>query len=399
MNVVVTRHADADRILADGVRDGAIRLEELTVEDAARSQAGNFRHRRDGLRVRLADDLAAGLSVPRKRVDAGYEGISTNASRSSGSAVRCPSSRSLPSRKRGRAVGSPRTPGRCARRSPGTAEWSPPGRACPPGRGRPPIPPQARIGAMADRRVGIVTINDDTNYGNRLQNFALQEVIRSLGWEPETLVNRPPAWDRALLAPRDRARRPTRLRRTRSAGRGPNPGRVGRESPQAPSFLAQRRAAIGGFARAHIDSSPHRFSEMPAELLGRSLRLRSRRIGSGVEPDVSTSAGHRLPGLPRRTTPDRLCRELRRRAGAGVPSFPVPRVASCIPHLSVRESTGRRIVADLTGRDVPVVLDPTLLVERAVWDRLTAERERDHRRALRGSLLPRAGRRRRRTHG
>ena len=55
---------------------------------------------------------------------------------------------------------------------------------------------------MADRRVGIVTINDDTNYGNRLQNFALQEVIRSLGCEPETLVNRPPAWDRALLAPR-----------------------------------------------------------------------------------------------------------------------------------------------------------------------------------------------------
>ena len=77
MNVVVTRHADADRILADGVRDSVIRLEELTVEDAARSQAGNFRHRRDGLRVRLADDLAAGLSVPRKRVDAGYEGIST----------------------------------------------------------------------------------------------------------------------------------------------------------------------------------------------------------------------------------------------------------------------------------------------------------------------------------
>lgn len=75
-NVVVTRNADADRILADGVRDGDIRLEELTVDDAARSQAGNFRHRRDGLRVRLADDLAAGLSVPRKRVDPGYDGIS-----------------------------------------------------------------------------------------------------------------------------------------------------------------------------------------------------------------------------------------------------------------------------------------------------------------------------------
>ena len=57
---------------------------------------------------------------------------------------------------------------------------------------------------MIDRRVAIVTINDDTNYGNRLQNFALQEVVRSLGWEPETLRNRPPAWDPALRGPRIR---------------------------------------------------------------------------------------------------------------------------------------------------------------------------------------------------
>jgi coenzyme F420 hydrogenase subunit beta len=75
-NVVVTRNADADRILADGLGAGTIVLESLTPDLAAQSQAGNFRHRRDGLRVRLADDLAAGLSVPRKRVAPGYEGVS-----------------------------------------------------------------------------------------------------------------------------------------------------------------------------------------------------------------------------------------------------------------------------------------------------------------------------------
>ncbi|MBM7502743.1 Coenzyme F420 hydrogenase/dehydrogenase, beta subunit C-terminal domain [Agromyces aurantiacus] len=76
-NVLVTRAAEADRILGDGVRDGAIRLEPLTTDLAAQSQAGNFRHRRDGLRVRLADDLADGLSVPRKRVSPGYDGVSS----------------------------------------------------------------------------------------------------------------------------------------------------------------------------------------------------------------------------------------------------------------------------------------------------------------------------------
>lgn len=75
-NVVVTRAAAADPILSEGVETGAIRLDMLTPESAARSQAGNFRHRRDGLRVRLADDLAAGKSVPRKRVAPGYEHVS-----------------------------------------------------------------------------------------------------------------------------------------------------------------------------------------------------------------------------------------------------------------------------------------------------------------------------------
>lgn len=74
-NVVITRNDAADRILLDGAARRQIHLESLSADDAARSQAGNFRHRRDGLRVRLADDVAAGLSVPRKRVTPGYDGL------------------------------------------------------------------------------------------------------------------------------------------------------------------------------------------------------------------------------------------------------------------------------------------------------------------------------------
>ena len=39
--------------------------------------------------------------------------------------------------------------------------------------------------------IGIVTINDYDNYGNRLQNYALQEVLAELGYNSETLINYP----------------------------------------------------------------------------------------------------------------------------------------------------------------------------------------------------------------
>ncbi|MDY0910392.1 Coenzyme F420 hydrogenase/dehydrogenase, beta subunit C-terminal domain [Microbacterium sp. CFBP9034] len=74
-NIVLVRDAEI-RALFDAARErGEITIDELTADDAARSQGGNFRHRRVGLRVRLADDIKAGLSVPRKRVEPGYDGV------------------------------------------------------------------------------------------------------------------------------------------------------------------------------------------------------------------------------------------------------------------------------------------------------------------------------------
>lgn len=68
-NIVVSRNRLVESILVDGERKGEIDLFRLTPEEAVASQAGGFRHRREGLALRLADDVAMGLSVPRKRVE------------------------------------------------------------------------------------------------------------------------------------------------------------------------------------------------------------------------------------------------------------------------------------------------------------------------------------------
>lgn len=41
-----------------------------------------------------------------------------------------------------------------------------------------------------------------------------------------------------------------------------------------------------------------------------------------------------------------------------------------IPDVSVREYVGQKLIRELTGRDVPVVLDPTLLISCEEWDQI-----------------------------
>lgn len=74
-NVLVTRDPMIDRMLHEAALDHELMLEPLTADDVAESQAGNFRHRRLGLAVRLQDDIDEGRSVPTKRVSPGREGV------------------------------------------------------------------------------------------------------------------------------------------------------------------------------------------------------------------------------------------------------------------------------------------------------------------------------------
>ena len=67
-NVVISRNRIIDGIFDVGVASNVIKVFEVSPDRVASSQAGGFRHRREGLSVRLADDISRGLSVPAKRV-------------------------------------------------------------------------------------------------------------------------------------------------------------------------------------------------------------------------------------------------------------------------------------------------------------------------------------------
>jgi coenzyme F420 hydrogenase subunit beta len=68
-NIVLVRNKVIDSILNTSKISEKIVLENLSLDDLCLSQQGNFRHRREGLVVRLHDDVNDGKAIPRKRVN------------------------------------------------------------------------------------------------------------------------------------------------------------------------------------------------------------------------------------------------------------------------------------------------------------------------------------------
>ena len=196
-------------------------------------------------------------------------------------------------------------------------------------------------------RIAVLTIQS-VNYGNRLQNYALQTVLTGLGNEVESLRR-----DKSFKGPlKDKARA---LKRT-----------VVRVK-----HLGDRVSAFRGFDRDSIRFSRGTVTKdyiTPGLLDSYDCFV----IGSDQvwNPDFSfNSEVEYLPGVPAK-------RKVAYAASFGVSEITENRertaeLLSGIRSISIRERAGADIVRDLTGLDVPVVLDPTLLLGLGDWERIS----------------------------
>lgn len=66
-NILVVRHPVVLKLLEAGMASGALALRPMTVADVVTSQGGNYRHRREGLSVRVARARRSGRWYPKKR--------------------------------------------------------------------------------------------------------------------------------------------------------------------------------------------------------------------------------------------------------------------------------------------------------------------------------------------
>ena len=224
-----------------------------------------------------------------------------------------------------------------------------------------------------NKNVLIVTIWDNKNHGNRLQNYALQEVIKTLGCTVRTATFDPHPYVRRLVG--KKAKLKEFVKKILALLGSPKYRQYFINLKAAPVIWDQRERVGAAFSERYVPDTEYigKFEDVTnIDLSGYDVVVAgSDQIwhlwNPGEEQEEMTY--YSLSYIP----------EEKRVVYAGsfgfdmVPEERVDRYREILNgyrSISVRENTGAEIVKQLTGRDVPVVLDPTLMLNASQWEEI-----------------------------
>lgn len=197
--------------------------------------------------------------------------------------------------------------------------------------------------------VGIVTLYGSSNFGNRLQNYAVTRTLEQLGYRPETLILRPVLWRGACRE---------LLKRLAARLRLP-----GRHVPRQRSFMAFDRRVPTKlvWSRRHLERLSERYALV---VCGSDQIWKPYNVNLGEAAFADFFLGAKVALSPSFGVDE-------------LPSIEKSAVASALGSfdaLSVREFSGQRIIRELVGAEVPVLIDPTLSISAEEWLRVADER-------------------------
>ncbi|SNZ04786.1 Polysaccharide pyruvyl transferase [Terribacillus aidingensis] len=213
------------------------------------------------------------------------------------------------------------------------------------------------------KKVGLLTINDYGNYGNRLQNFALQEVIKGLGFEVETVVNN------SNTLPSDGSI----IKKLKGKNIKDIFNKVNERAihKRYSNNTHNRIKAFKSFTKLHIKETDFVINKnhIPEDL------------NSKFDYFITGSDQVWNPIIDHRSSIDFLTFAEFHKRISYAPSFGVSNVPSereeeyktwlnGVNHISVREDAGASIIKQLTGKEASVLIDPTLLLDESSWDML-----------------------------
>ena len=205
-------------------------------------------------------------------------------------------------------------------------------------------------------KVGIVTVFDNNNQGNRLQNYALQQVLLRYADEVVTMKNKP--WHSKK-------------------------SRIARMLPLAESAFFNR--VLGMERRARIVEFTNRYMKLSRGCYWYDKAGQSPKKADRCDLYCAGSDQVWNPAMGRWGSFEYLGFAPSERTFSYAASFGIDKIAQehraavtkglkHIRHISVREDAGKQIVEDLTGRtDAKVVVDPTMLLTAREWDQIIAK--------------------------
>lgn len=203
-------------------------------------------------------------------------------------------------------------------------------------------------------RIGIVTPYDNRNLGNRLQNYALQQVLLDYAEDVITIRNKP-----ALPSIADRFRRGCPLADSVWFNRLLGEKRKARLLEFNRAYLHMSKKCYWynrHWEKLHPEDSCDRYCAGSDQVWNPQLDR------SGTFSYLGFAPGERTFSYAASFGIDRLPMEKRAAAARGL---------NHIASLSVREREGKKIAEELTGRtDVQILPDPTLLLTARQWARI-----------------------------
>ena len=190
-------------------------------------------------------------------------------------------------------------------------------------------------------RVAIVTICDNSNYGNRLQNYALHKTLNNLGISNVTL------WDRSKNTFKERVK--INIKKILPSNN------IGRKK-----YLKFNEFTSKNISNLYVDMDNLKElrNEFDYFIVG-SDQIWNYNFGHATEKDFLNFVQYdkRISYAPSFGV-SKIDSEHRYKITEGINN---------IKYLSVREQQGATIIKELTNREAKVVLDPTLLISKNEW--------------------------------
>ncbi len=200
------------------------------------------------------------------------------------------------------------------------------------------------------KRIGILTINDDTNFGNRLQNYAVQEYLKKNNCTVETITNQKGNTGNNIIK-----------KKIKILIKKFIPKRKFKRNNCFNKFNKNIK-----FSKIHID-----------------LNNISSDLGDKYDYFFTGSDQVWNPTFGRMSDIDFLTFASKEKRNSFSASFGISKIPDDMKeyytnnlkdmnNISVREDRGKEIVEELTGRkDVEVLIDPTMLLTAEEWDKVS----------------------------